>query len=304
MAKTLNPTFANAIAAGTAKLVRIFEFTLTTAGSALRFTDHDTDLIYGGQTYRASNTVDISAVTTTMAGGAQAADLNVMFGDNTATSFTYTNAVGGLYDFASVLVTVIDAFNTATPGMVLMAGTLGSVSLADVHRGTFKINGPLQGGVNLINEKYSPECRANLGDSRCKVNLGLTPYTTTGTVTVVLSNRKFQALLTENQANDYYAFGMLTFTSGNNNGLTLEPLTHFQISADDEIVMAFAFPKDIQVGDTFTLTAGCDKRPQTCSAKFNNIVNYRGEPFIPPADKLKDRALSNANTDPQGAYIP
>lgn len=37
----------------------------------------------------------------------------------------------------------------------------------------------------------------------------------------------------------------------------------------------------IQIGDTYKLTAGCDKSIEVCRDKFDNILNYRGEPFVP-----------------------
>ena len=36
--------------------------------------------------------------------------------------------------------------------------------------------------------------------------------------------------------------------------------------------------------DAFTVTAGCDKRFQTCHDRFNNVVNFRGFPHIPGND--------------------
>jgi uncharacterized phage protein (TIGR02218 family) len=40
----------------------------------------------------------------------------------------------------------------------------------------------------------------------------------------------------------------------------------------------------IGVADTFTVTAGCDKRFQTCRDRFANGVNFRGFPQIPGND--------------------
>ena len=37
-------------------------------------------------------------------------------------------------------------------------------------------------------------------------------------------------------------------------------------------------------GDTFTVTAGCDKQFATCQAKFANAVNFRGFPHMPGND--------------------
>ena len=39
-------------------------------------------------------------------------------------------------------------------------------------------------------------------------------------------------------------------------------------------------------GDRVRLTAGCDKRPATCRLKFQNFLNFRGFPHLPPEDWL------------------
>ena len=43
-------------------------------------------------------------------------------------------------------------------------------------------------------------------------------------------------------------------------------------------------PEAIAAGDTFIVTAGCDKRFQTCHDRFNNVLNFRGFPHIPGND--------------------
>jgi uncharacterized phage protein (TIGR02218 family) len=43
-------------------------------------------------------------------------------------------------------------------------------------------------------------------------------------------------------------------------------------------------PEPIALGDTFAVTAGCDKRFPTCRDRFNNTVNFRGFPHIPGND--------------------
>ncbi|MEO1709526.1 MAG: phage BR0599 family protein, partial [Pseudomonadota bacterium] len=42
----------------------------------------------------------------------------------------------------------------------------------------------------------------------------------------------------------------------------------------------------IEIGDTFLLTAGCDKYLDTCASKFTNHENFRGFPFMPGNDVL------------------
>ncbi|MGE3292612.1 MAG: phage BR0599 family protein, partial [Geminicoccaceae bacterium] len=36
----------------------------------------------------------------------------------------------------------------------------------------------------------------------------------------------------------------------------------------------------------FTIRAGCDKRMETCGAKFANTANFRGFPHIPGQDAV------------------
>jgi uncharacterized phage protein (TIGR02218 family) len=43
-------------------------------------------------------------------------------------------------------------------------------------------------------------------------------------------------------------------------------------------------PEPIAEGDTFAVTAGCDKRYATCRDRFANGVNFRGFPHIPGND--------------------
>ena len=40
----------------------------------------------------------------------------------------------------------------------------------------------------------------------------------------------------------------------------------------------------VAAGDRFRVTAGCDKRAETCAAKFDNLINFRGFPHIPGDD--------------------
>jgi hypothetical protein len=38
---------------------------------------------------------------------------------------------------------------------------------------------------------------------------------------------------------------------------------------------------DIEIGDDYEVQAGCDKFAETCIAKFDNIYNFRGHPYVP-----------------------
>jgi uncharacterized phage protein (TIGR02218 family) len=73
----------------------------------------------------------------------------------------------------------------------------------------------------------------------------------------------------------------LTWTSGANAGLKAHVKTQTQSGVISLWLPAGAA---IDIGDAFTVTAGCDKRFDTCRSKFSNASNFRGFPFMPGND--------------------
>lgn len=47
-------------------------------------------------------------------------------------------------------------------------------------------------------------------------------------------------------------------------------------------------------GDGFIVRAGCDKRMETCGAKFANVASFRGFPHIPGQDAVLRYATRTA----------
>ena len=80
------------------------------------------------------------------------------------------------------------------------------------------------------------------------------------------------------QAPGYFDLGTVTFTSGANAGVT-RTIKAYAVGA---ISLSYPLKTAPAVGDSFIAYPGCDKRmAETCSAKFGNLPNYRGFPFIP-----------------------
>ena len=83
-------------------------------------------------------------------------------------------------------------------------------------------------------------------------------------------------------AEGYYADGIMTFTSGNNSGLS------YQIKDWDGVTLTltlalFTAPAN---GDTFVISPGCGHNVFDCLNKFNNLPNHRGFPTIPGMDSI------------------
>lgn len=85
--------------------------------------------------------------------------------------------------------------------------------------------------------------------------------------------------------NDYFNGGGLTFLGiSDNAGITIEMRDWDQGTQTVTLFLPMHF--EIQPGDKLRLFPGCDKRLTTCINKFDNVVNFRGEPFIPGTDAL------------------
>ena len=139
----------------------------------------------------------------------------------------------------------------------------------------------------VIGNVYTSSCRAALGDAKCGINLSA--LTVTGAVTAIETAYAFTDS-TKTQANDYFADGVVHFTSGANYGLSME-VRDFTAG---RFGLFLPMPYGIALGDTFTVSAGCDKQFDTCVSKFHNAVNFRGEPDVPGTDKLLETAATRS----------
>ena len=80
----------------------------------------------------------------------------------------------------------------------------------------------------------------------------------------------------------YFAYGKVSFTSGLNAGFSMEVKTF----APGVVTLAMNLPYPLTVGDNYTIVAGCDKSFGTCRDRWNNVLFFRGEPYIPGQDTI------------------
>ncbi len=277
MAKSLDPNMQAHLDSGAMTLVMCWKITPRAPGTVTGFTEHLTDIDFAGLTYKARSGFSPTAIR-------QSSDLAV---DNFDVDFLLdfdgteeADLIGGLYDFADIEVFLVN-YNDLTMGSIpMIRGTIGEIT---INRGqaNAEIRGLAQALQQGVLEQYSPTCRADLGDSECKVNLAA--FTVTGSLTSLTSNKQF-ADSSRTEANDHFNGGLLTWTSGNNNQLKME-VKDFN-GANGEFTLYQAMPKPIQVGDTYSVYRGCDKTLATCKNIFNNVVNFRGEPHVPGRDQI------------------
>lgn len=249
-------------------------------GVAFAFTDHDRDIAFDGRVYLARFGYSRTAVVSDDRLSVDNLDVDGIFD---AEAITEQDMRAGLFDYAEVRIRVVNWADTSMGALRLRRGWLGEVMLTE--QGTFRteLRGLTQALQQEIGEMYSAECRADLGDGRCKVNLAaMTHY---GTVTGVLDRAVFTASVNSGGLPDgWFNGGVLTWTSGPNTGRGVEVKAWSLGAARFDLHIPVGYP--IAPQQTFTVVPGCDKRFATCRWRFNNAHNFRGEPHVPGLDSI------------------
>lgn len=244
-------------------------------GTVMGFTDHTSDLTISSQLYKAATGFSPTSIETK---DKFAVDNLDIAGILDAAAITEVDIMAGKYDFAEIEIFMVNVTDL-TQGIILhRRGWLGEVSLKN---GQFvaEVRGLAQKLSQNIVELYSPTCRAVLGDTRCKVNLA--SFTFVETVNTVTSRQVFISNAMT-QAAGYFSSGEVVWLTGANATRRME-IKEF---ANKQFTLVLPMPNNIAVGDTFNAIAGCDKTFNTCFTKFNNAVNFRGEPHVPGMDKM------------------
>jgi uncharacterized phage protein (TIGR02218 family) len=238
------------------------------------FTDHDRELVVDGLTYVASTGFLPSAIKTASDLSVDNLDVDGFLDD---AALRAEDLIAGLFDGARIDVFIVNWAELGQGRLLLRKGFLGEIKRAD-QRFSAEIRGLSNRLQQTAGKLYSRLCRVDLGSSECGVALG--PRTDTYAVTQVIAADTVRIVTA--RATGFFTFGKATFTTGANAGAVNEVLLH-----DGQTIRLFVpMPRPIVVGDQIVLVAGCDKTPETCNAKFANILNFRGEPHIPGNDKV------------------
>jgi uncharacterized phage protein (TIGR02218 family) len=242
-------------------------------GVALGFTGHDRDLFIDGLTYRAAPGMTPSAISLTDAFDVDTLDIAGALTDD---AITDADLAAGRWDGAAVTLFATDWRDT-TQRLPLTRGTLGQVGVKD-GAFTAELSGPTAILDAPVTEATSPDCRAMLGDARCRVDLA----PRTRFARLVAADGPMLTLDTGEPTANAYGQGRLWWVDGANSGL----VSLIAASAGTGLTLREPPPFAAEPGTRVRLTEGCDRTIATCAARFNNAVNFRGEPYLPGNDLL------------------
>lgn len=269
--RTIPANLYNAIQEG--DICNIMKITLLD-GTVHAYTDLDESIIIDGITYVPAPGLQKVKLTVTSTAEVSNQELASAWVDAPE-----EDLVSGKFDSAEIMVAWAAFKHPSYGSFPVFIGKLGEVSWTEAG---FKadIFSAMKDLELTIGEVFTGNCHHSLYSTASPGCVGYcgvsaTSYTHEGSVSAVIKNRwKFQTNLS--QATGYFAYGSLTFTSGDNEGLT------FQIKKQEGNTIELMLPTSFLVapGDTFTILAGCDKTLATCKSKFNNVYNFGGFPHI------------------------
>jgi uncharacterized phage protein (TIGR02218 family) len=233
--------------------------------------------------FDASQGLDVSSIVTTSGFSVDNLDLKTLddgtlFDRDDVQAGRWRNADFRLFRYRWDVATPTIANDVET----MMRGTFGELTLGE-NTLTIELRGiaqKLQQPVGIVSQQT---CRARLGSvGTGQCNKVLTAFTHPLTVTTATNKQTFTASAAT-QAADYFGEGLVTWLTGNNAGVSQKVRTF----SGGVFTLILPLVLTVQVGDTFTAVAGCRKRlMDDCKTKFNNVVNFQGEPHRPTVDDL------------------
>lgn len=248
------------------------------------FTDLDVDLLFDGNTYVTKESGTASSVEHKSNASVSNMEVMTILDANEITDADLRN---GLWDHAKVWIFAVNYEDVTMGKIKQLHGRLGEVQIRDSMAEVefLSLTHRLQQQVGRM---YGYECDANFADSltdnRCK--LVAATYTETGTLTSAVDKANFTDS-NRPEATNYFRYGVITWTSGLNDGLSME-IKEFTSGGVFELLLPM--PYNVEVGDTYSAIAGCDKDWNTCKDTYDNLINFRGFPHIPGRDALLETA--------------
>lgn len=241
-------------------------------GAGIALTSHDQAVLSEGVVHEPEPGMVPAAITRKLGTDAHSAEVA---GSLSSEALDAQDLSLGRWDGAAVSLTAVDWQNENAEPIQLLAGEIGGVSIdgesfsADLEGAAAKLEAP-------VCPATSAECRAELGDKKCGVDLA-------GRTTAAHVVSSSDGELTLDQAvDDRFVLGRLRYMSGANCGLSTVVL-----SAGGSVITVRDLPRAaVESGCRVELREGCDKRFATCVGRFANAINFRGEPHLPGNDLL------------------
>lgn len=269
-------------------------------GLVLGFTDHDRTIAFDGLDYLAGSGLAGSEIPAGL--GLSVATQDVA-GALAADAITEDDIAAGLYDGARVEIWRVDWRDPGRRALI-RAATIGEIRRAGIAF-TAELRGLVQALDAPAGRSYQRRCDAQLGDARCRVDVGQPPVRVSGVVVDAAEDRILRLADPDAGpfADGWFRHGRLDWTSGANAGLAGGIRAHRPRPGGIEIELWLRAARPVAPGDGVRLTAGCDKTFATCRAKFANGPNFRGFPHMPGNDRAFSYVVGQSGENDGGSFF-
>ncbi len=253
------------------------------------FTDHDRPLDFDGTQFLPQTGFTQSEAKSALGLSAAGVDIE---GALSADILREADVAAGRFDGAEVETFLVN-WKAPAERRLLRRATIGRITLAD-GRFLAELESPLRRLDRPVGRYLRRRCDAELGDQRCAVDLGQPGLAGAGVVLAEVAPHSYRVEGLGAFAHGWFSAGRLDVA-----GRTMAVAEH-RLRAGDVVLVVDG---ELQVGDEFAISAGCDKSFATCKAKFANALNFRGFPHLPGNDAAYGYVTEGAVFD-GGVLVP
>jgi len=242
-------------------------------GVALGLTSHDRDLWFDGICHRAAPGMVPSAIRLNAGIGTDSAEVTGALSHDAVSA---ADLIAGRFDGAAVEIGLVDWENLERAS--LYHGEIGPVWEEAGAFGADLLSAKAILDTDLV-PRTSPTCRAEFCGPGC--GLSSASHTHELSITAIAPDAGHIAW-TEGLDPALAAHGSLRWLDGPSAGARME------ITRTDEtgVTLDRSLDPSTPIGTRVLVREGCDHTFASCSGRFRNGANFRGEPFLPGNDLI------------------
>lgn len=242
-------------------------------GVTLGFTTHDRDLWFDGLLHRTAPGMTPSSIQKT---GSMEPDSAEISGALNHDSIREDDLTAGRFDGAAIAMGLVDWRTLEVQD--IYRGTIGAVGIEGAG-----FSAELQSLKSVLEREIvprtSPTCRAEFCEAGC--TLSAARFTATHAL-VAISETGYAVRIDNLTSLDGLVFGKLRALGGPDAGLW----RRIEGIDADWLLLDRPLAPSTSVGTRIAVRQGCDHTLETCATRFDNAINFRGEPFLPGNDLL------------------
>ncbi len=256
-----------------------FTFTLMT-GIVLRYANVDYPIVYGGNAFSASGPM-VQGLKYKCSVGLEVDRQQIVVmarpTDLVAGAAFLALVRDGALDGASVQrdrVFLTAPGGSVVDGVMLFHGRVSTVDAVGRTSATINVASDLVVlDYDMPQNLYSATCLHTLYDAGC--GLSASSFATSATA----ASGSTATTILFSGASAAHVQGKLIFSTGVDVGIGA---TVRAATPGASLTLMYPLPAAPAIGDAFAVYQGCDHTQATCKAKFDNLVHFRGFPYVPP----------------------